>query len=440
MVAETQLFEAHIEEARRRFDEALSRHGYDHVVIFSGSLHIQFLDDRPYPFAANPWFRFWAPVSDSPDSFIVYTPGDLPRLILHRPEDFWHVVPQVPDEAWTRCFRIETVARPGEAKSHMPEQRRHAAFIGEWDDRFVEWGLENVNPEPLLAELDHGRAWKTDYEIACMAQANLRAAAAHRAAESAFRSGAAEIDIHLAYLASLGHGDAGLPYDNIIALNEHGATLHYQKRDVRPPTESRSFLIDAGAQHAGYASDVTRTHAADDGPFRELIQRMDEVQQEICARIRPGLDYRDLHLDAHRRIGELAREQGIVTCSAEAAVEQGITRALFPHGLGHYIGLQTHDVGGLAAGPEGGEIPRPEGHPFLRLTRTVDASQAFTIEPGLYFIPSLLSELRGSAGAGDVDWSVVERLSPFGGVRIEDDVVVTAEGHRNLTREAFAEI
>ncbi|MDX1585021.1 MAG: M24 family metallopeptidase, partial [Thermoanaerobaculia bacterium] len=110
-----------------------------------------------------------------------------------------------------------------------------------------------------------------------------------------------------------------------------------------------------------------------------------------------------------------------------------------PHGVGHYIGLQVHDVGGFSADREGTPIPKPEGHPFLRLTRKVETRQVFTIEPGLYFIESLLDELRRSEHNDAVDWKKVDSFRKYGGVRIEDNVVVTDDGSRNLTREVFPE-
>ena len=106
----------------------------------------------------------------------------------------------------------------------------------------------------------------------------------------------------------------------------------------------------------------------------------------------------------------------------------GITRALYPHGLGHSLGLQCHDVGCALVKPK-------QRNPYLRNTSTITEGQVFTIEPGIYFIDALLAELRAKPEARLVDWTAVEALAPLGGVRIEDDVVVEAAGVRNLTRE-----
>jgi Xaa-Pro dipeptidase len=119
-------------------------------------------------------------------------------------------------------------------------------------------------------------------------------------------------------------------------------------------------------------------------------------------------------------------------------VDTGLSSVFYPHGLGHFIGLQTHDVAGLIDN-EGQEIPRPDGHPFLRLTRILEPGNVLTIEPGLYFIEPLLRQWRENGDASAINWSKIEALSPYGGIRIEDNVVVTETGCDNLTQRAFAE-
>ena len=120
-------------------------------------------------------------------------------------------------------------------------------------------------------------------------------------------------------------------------------------------------------------------------------------------------------------------------------LQQGVTSTFFPHGLGHPIGLQVHDVAGFSD-EQGQLIPRPPGHPFLRMTRTLAPGMVVTIEPGIYFIPTLLKKLRAEEkSARSVDWGKVEHLAKFGGVRIEDEVHCTGSAPENLSRNAFAE-
>ena len=263
---------------------------------------------------------------------------------------------------------------------------------------------------------------------------------AHRTAERAFRAGASEFGIHLAYCQAAGQDAAELPYGNIVALNEHGAVLHYTELGRVAPQPSRSFLIDAGASHGGYACDITRTYASDSGgEFQAMIDAVDAAQLKMCDQVRAGADYKQLHLDAHMALAGILHDFGVITVEPQTAVETGVSSAFFPHGIGHGIGLQVHDVAGFAASDAGGTIPKPEGHPYLRLTRELVPGMAVTIEPGLYFIDMLLEELKEKSLGASVNWDRVAQFRPYGGIRIEDDVVCTDGDPINLTREGFAE-
>lgn len=260
---------------------------------------------------------------------------------------------------------------------------------------------------------------------------------AHRAAERAFRAGSSEFGIHLSYCQAARQDVVDLPYRNIVALNEHAAVLHYTGLDTLPPKPSRSFLIDAGASFNGYASDITRTYAMEEGPFADLIQAMDQVQRSLCGKVRAGTDYRALHLDAHLAIAQVLRDFDLIHVDPEVAVETGVSNAFFPHGLGHGIGLQVHDVAGFAESDQGGTRARPEGHPYLRLTRDLAPGMVVTIEPGLYFIDMLLEELKDRGLGPSVNWDTVAAFRPYGGIRIEDDVVCTDNDPLNLTRTVW---
>jgi Xaa-Pro dipeptidase len=267
-----------------------------------------------------------------------------------------------------------------------------------------------------------------------------RGAAGHVAAEAAFRAGSSEFDIHRAYCEAVSHVDAELPYGNIIALNEHGAVLHYTNLDRSVPERTRSFLIDAGAQVHGYASDITRTYSHTDSQFQALIDRMNTMELAIVEKVRAGVDYRDLHVGTHRMLAEVLVDAELASGDPDTLLETGVTSAFFPHGLGHLLGIQVHDVGGHQENESGTVISPPDGHPFLRLTRVLTEDMVLTIEPGLYVIDMLLENLRGTPAESHVNWATVDWLRPFGGVRIEDDVRVMANGQENLTRDAFARL
>ncbi|MCX2784440.1 Xaa-Pro dipeptidase [Microbulbifer thermotolerans] len=432
------LYAEHIATLQRRYDDILEACGFDTLNVFSGAPKVQFLDDNYYPFKVNPQFKALVPVTDNPHSWVIYRRGQKPKLLFYRPVDFWHYVPPAPQTYWSDFYDIELIASPADAQQFLSAEG--AAFLGEADG-LDGWPLGTPNPEALLARLHWARAYKTPYELACLRQANRIAVKAHRAAEAAFREGASEFEINLAYLQAAAQGENRMPYGNIIALNEHAAILHYTHLSEQrlPESERRTFLIDAGADCNGYCADITRTYAYRDGEFADLVAAMDEKQQELVAGLKPGLPYPDLHRECHQKVGELLNRFGVIKTSADNAVESGLTGTFMPHGLGHFLGLQVHDVGGHQAGPEGGVTPPPAQYPFLRTTRTIEENQVFTIEPGLYFIDSLLAELKDSELAKEVNWSKVDALRPFGGVRIEDNAIVGADGVENITRDCYAE-
>ena len=435
------IYTAHVTMNKLRHDVALAEAKFDHAVIFSGALHYQFVDDMPYPFKVNPHFKMWAPVTDNPHCWVIYTPGMKPKLLYYQPVDYWHKVADKPTAKWVEKFDLVMIANPDDAKPHIPPGR--VAFIGEWDERFASWGKLTPNPEAVLNSLHFDRAQKTEYEIECLRRANQRGARGHRAAEQAFRDGASEYEIHLAYLRGADSTEEEVPYGNIIALNSNAATLHYyhHTRERIGEGDLHSFLIDAGASYNGYACDITRTYARRGGEFQELIDAMDAAQLELVAMCVPNTNYIDVHLAAHRKVADLLVRFGFVKdIDADGAFDKRITSTFLPHGVGHLLGLQVHDVGGFMADKSGKTIPKPEGHPWLRLTRVVDPGWCFTIEPGLYFVESLLGDLQQSENAKYIDWAKVDGFRKYGGIRIEDDVVITETGNENLTRAAFEHV
>ena len=430
-------FGAHLEAVCERSARALTASAYAGLLVHSGALVGVFEDDRTYPFEANAPFKVWVPLQDAADCFVWFEPGSAPRLILHRPGDYWHKSADLPRAYWTRHFQVRTAIDRAGARAQLPADLSRAAYIGDALPELTSWGIGAINPRQLMRRLDYARAVKTPYELACLREASRLGARGHRAAERAFRAGASELEIELAFLAACGQREQELPYNPIIALNEGGAVLHYQVLEKHPPCERHSLLIDAGAEFAGYASDITRTHSYEDAGFAALIDRLEQMQLALCAGVRAGVDWRDVHLDAHRLTGELLREADITRCSADEAVARAVTSVFLPHGIGHLLGLEVHDVGGFMRSPESGDIPRPDGHPNLRLTRVLEEGFVVTLEPGIYFIEQLLDAARADARGRCINWPRVEALSKFGGIRIEDDLAVTREGCENLTREAF---
>lgn len=433
------LLTAHTVEIARRYDVALEASGFNVVLIGAGVLEYRFLDDQAYSFAANPDFLQWIPLTEHPGSCVVYRPGSRPLLVVLQPDDYWHEPPAMPDADFVAGFDVRVVATPAEVLAAVPLPTPKMAFLGPPAQWGAVPGPATLNPEKLLLGLHFQRSAKTPWEVTCIREANATAAAGHKAAESAFRDGANEYEILNAFLGASRQLEPELPYPAIVALNGHGATLHYQRR-ARTPVEEKnrhSLLIDAGCSSYGYASDVTRTHSYQDDEFAGMVRDMDRVQRKLCDAVKPGIPFPDLHRLAHREIAGLLRDWGLVRSSPEAMCANGTSSAFFPHGLGHYLGLQVHDLGGQLADSKGGRLPQPDDFPKLRLLRTLELGDVVTIEPGLYFIGSLLEGLRAAPAGRDVDWKRVDTLRKFGGIRVEDDVLVTVDGHENLTRPAF---
>ena len=237
---------------------------------------------------------------------------------------------------------------------------------------------------------------------------------------------------------------AGAPrvaYDSIVASGPHGAYLHYVYAGddpLRPATRTVEagdlLLIDAGAQFGGYASDVTRTMVvgADPTDVQEFLWRLVlSAQQQTIDMCRPGIVWRDVHLASARILGAGLVEMGVLRGDPAELVTQGAVALFFPHGLGHLLGLSVHDITSVPYSRT------PSDDPLLsRLgpERILAAGMVTTVEPGIYFIDALLCDpARREKFADSVVWDRVDELRGFGGIRIEDDVLVTDADPEVLT-------
>jgi Xaa-Pro dipeptidase len=434
--ARQQLYTAHIKELQHRYDQALELAGCRAVLIAAGTPVGIFADDQHLPFKPNPHLLQWAPLTEHPDSILTYIPGQTPELLVYAPADYWHRSAPVSDLIMDGPINVRMVHNGSELLRHAKSLPARSAFLGEVRQREDSFGLRRVNPKKLVDFLSYQRSFKTPWEVANIKQANHSAVTGHRAAENCFRNGGSEYAIQNAFRVACNSTDNELPYPAIVAINQHAATLHYQRLD-RIAVENKSLLIDAGTSTDGYASDITRTYT-NNADFNTLIEAMDKLQQQLCTTALAGVDYRELHRTAHHGISRVLQEAEIIDMPPEEAVATGVSRTFFPHGLGHFLGLQVHDVGALLASAAGQQIPRPDDDPYLRLTRILEPGNIITIEPGLYFIASLLEQLRQKPVSKRVNWIRVEHFMQFGGIRIEDNIHITETGNTNLTRDAFA--
>jgi Xaa-Pro aminopeptidase len=262
--------------------------------------------------------------------------------------------------------------------------------------------------------------------------------AAHQAGMQATTSATTEAQIRAVMESTIMSHNMTCAYNSIVTV--HGEVLHNEVyHHAVQPTDL--VLADVGAETStGWASDVTRTWAAG-GKFsatqRAIYEVVLEAHDRAIAAIRPGVEYRDIHLLACETIAAGLVELGILRGNAADLVEQDAHALFFPHGIGHLLGLDVHDMedlGDLAGYAPGRRRSDRFGLGYLRLDRPLSPGMVVTIEPGFYQVPALLndSERRERDGA-IVNWERLAAFSDVRGIRIEDDVLVTPDGAEVLT-------
>lgn len=436
------IYGLHVNEKLSRFQKILAETGFSDIIISSGDFKTQFQDDMFYPFKANPYFREWTPLNRRVGSYLhIASDASKPSLYLLCAEDIWHTARQSLPDGYADALDIveyETQEQLG-SLLNIDKDNKSVALISELNTFDV--AAECWNPETLLNPIDYQRRGKTVYEQHCIREANRLAVPAHRAAYQAFMGGLSELEICAAYYRASNTSENEMPYGVIAGLNEHAAVLHHFNLDKQRPATPRSFLLDAGIDYQGYASDITRTYAFNPTcEFADMIRSLDEKQLQMSAAGAIDKSPIAMHELALRKIAEILHEFKILRISVDDALETDVMALFFPHGLGHHLGCNVHDKGSRFANARGDLLPPPEKYPTLRHTAPMVANQVYTIEPGLYFIPSRLEAYRQGKSAGQINWSRIETFIPFGGIRIEDNIILHADGRlENLTRDAFSQ-
>ena len=292
----------------------------------------------------------------------------------------------------------------------------------------------NVETDTLQDALTFCRCIKTDHELELLREAARVNNIAHLEAMKALKTGMHEYQMKAVFdYHQTANGLLQPAYTGIHAGGTNSAILHYvENRDKI--NDGELYLIDAGYECKGYASDVTRTYPANgrfSGDQAAIYQIVLDALNQCIDNVKPGVKMEDLHMGASRIILQGLKEIGVVKGDIDEMMENNIFALFFPHGLGHFLGLDTHDVGGYPQGVE--RIDRP-GIKFLRVRRELMPGMVITIEPGIYFIPALLKPAFESAEqAKYLNKEKVESLLNFGGIRIEDNLIITENGYENLT-------
>jgi Xaa-Pro aminopeptidase len=292
-------------------------------------------------------------------------------------------------------------------------------------------------PEPageLRRALNHVRREKDTVELERMRAAERATAAGFAAVVPLLGVGRSERGVSIELEAEFFRRGADfLAFDTIVASGANSGVLHF------PPTTKRLqagelVLIDAGGEYRGYASDVTRTYPVsgaftpEQAALHELVLRANQAATRRCL---AGTEFRELHRTAALTIAEGLTDFGLLRGRPDTLLESGAVSLFFPHGIGHMVGLGVRDAGEVLPGRE----PEP-GLPGLRADLPLLPGYAVTIEPGIYFVPALLSDPDTRLRLADhVRWDRADALIGFGGIRIEHNVLVTDDGYEVLTSD-----
>jgi len=298
--------------------------------------------------------------------------------------------------------------------------------------------VDEAEPDEVLSgelrrHLNHLRRAKDELELERMRRAERATAAGFARLVELLEPGRTERVLQIELEAEFfRHGADGVAFDTIVAGGANSAVLHFPPTD-RALQTGELVLVDAGAECRGYDSDITRTYPVS-GEFtaeqRELFGIVERTLEEATKRCLPGTEFRDIHLGAQLVIAEGLAEFGLLRGRAEDLVESEAVSVFFPHGVGHLVGLGVRDAGEALSGRVRDEFPP------LRVDLPLLPGYVTTIEPGIYFVPALLhdAEFR-EKNRDDVNWDKAEAMIGFGGIRIENNVLVTEDGHEVLTAD-----
>ena len=413
---------------RRRAALAAAWEGQDAVVLIgAGSpINLPGRDDLTYPFLAHAEY-FYLTDRNRPDGVLAFDAA----------EGFTEfVAPVTTDErVWSGAGDDDVEGPTTDDLKPWLEARsgRRVAWLGAPPPgaatngalaRELRFGLAGVRRPKDAVELERMR-------IAAQATR-----AAFAAAVPLLRAGVSEREVQIELEAeAFRHGAESMGYDTIIGGGDHSAVLHFAPSDRRF-ADGELVLIDAGAQHRGYVSDITRTYPVG-GRLSDTQQELHAVvhhaQQDAVGRCRPGVEWRDVHRAAALVIADGLAGFGVLRGDAESLVDSGAVSLFFPHGVGHLVGLGVRDAGGTPL-PERRDDPPP--YPNLRIDMPLEAGVVVTVEPGLYFVPALLRDPEHRrAHRESVDWDLVDRMIGFGGIRIEDNLLITDDGHEVITAD-----
>ncbi len=380
--------------------------------------------DQTYPFLAHTEY-VWLADRNEPGGVLAFDPRDgwfdfapevteKERVWDGRTDNEPGTVPTRDLPAWLAARRGRPVVSLG---AELPGVRGDAARTAELRERYT-----------------HARRPKDAAEIERMRAAVCATAAGYRRLREVIRPGATEREIQIELEAAFFRGGTDrLCYGTIVGTGTNAAVFHFTP-GARAAKEGELVLIDAGGEVARYGCDVTRTYPAS-GKFssiqRDLFDVVKRAEERAVAACGPGVETVDVHLGSCRDLVEGLLALDLMRGSVDSIIEREAHLIFYPHGIGHMIGLGVRD----ASGSLPGRSKRTE--PAFKNQRTdfpLQPGYTMTIEPGVYFIPAILNDPERRKRYPDcVNWEMAVSLIPLGGIRIEDNVLVTKDGCENLT-------
>ncbi len=398
-----------------------------------------------YPFRASSHFLYL--VGASLDGAVFVQVDGESTLYVHRdtPSDvLWHgpSVPLVSLEEQTACAvryldELDLNSIKGAMTLPVMDQATNS-LLAAWVGREVSPNMISSVDEPLAQAMVSLRMVHDVWAIEELERAAAVTVLAHEAARETIEPGIYAHHVWAAMQSVMTQNGMGWAYNPIVT--PYGEVLHSHRLDY-PLSKGDLLLIDVGAEtETGWAGDVTRTWPVS-GEYSSSQKAMYEVVLAAHAAaiemVRPGVHYRDVHLAACRVLTEGLVALGVFRGDVEQLVADDAHALFFPHGIGHLLGLDVHDMEDLGDRP--GYAPGMSrsarfGLSHLRLDRPLEAGMVVTIEPGFYQVPSLINDPDWRARLGDrIDWRCLDMFSDVRGIRIEDDVLVTEGSPRVLT-------
>ena len=409
--------------------------------------------DNPYPFRQDSSFLYYFGI-DSPglaglidvDSDTASLFGDdasLEEIVWTGPQPtLAELGAQVGVADCQPLSKLEVVVGAGtdmgRSVHFLPPSRAEAILKTETLLKIPSSDVAQCVSRELIRAVVEQRLLKTDEEVTEIEKALAVAADMHVLAMRMSRPGMKEQEVVGAIDGLVSSHGSALAFP--IIFSKHGEVLHNHKHGNTLETGD-VVILDAGANsQTHYASDITRSFpigAPFDDRQKQVYETVLRAQMDSIAAVEPETRFEDVHLLACKRLTEGLQEMGLMKGGVEESVTAGAHALFFPHGLGHMMGLDVHDMEGLSEdlvgyGDEAERSPQ-FGRRSLRLARALKPSFVVTIEPGLYFIPDLIDQWREENRHPDfIEYENLDSWKDFGGVRIEDDVLVTADGHRVL--------